>query len=62
MPLFRYIAAMTKREEHSESGTILARTKEDAKKTLQALQFDDIRLKRVTGLRSVIGRFTATIR
>ena len=62
MPLFRYTAAMSNREENSESGTILAHSEEDAKKRLRELRFDEIRVKRVKGIKGVIGRLTATIR
>jgi hypothetical protein len=60
--LFRYVAGMSDQEEYTESGTILAHSEEEAKKKLRALHFDQIRLKRVTGLRGVVGRLTATIR
>ena len=62
MPLFRYTVSMTGREEYTESGTILAHSEEEAKKKLKALKFDQIRVRRVEGLKGVLGRLTATIK
>jgi len=62
VPLFRYVVSMTAREEYAESGTILASSEEEAKKKLKALKFDQIRVKRVEGLKGVLGRFRATIK
>jgi len=60
--LFRYAAVASSREDYAERGTIIAETEEEAKKKLRALRFDQIRLHKVTGLRAVLGRFTATIK
>lgn len=62
MPLYKYVATTTSREEHSESGTIVARTEEEAAKKLKQLRFDRVQLKKVAGLMGFVGQFTANIR
>lgn len=62
MPLYKYVATATSGEDHSEGGTVVARTEEEAKKKLQKLHFDQIRLKKVAGLLGFVGQFTANIK
>ncbi len=62
MPLYKYVATATSREEHSESGTVVARTEEEAKKKLKQLRFDQIQVKKVAGLMGLVGQFTANIK
>lgn len=62
MALYHYSAATKAREDHTESGTVFARNEEDARKKLRALRFDHIHLRKITGLRRLIGRFTANVR
>ncbi len=60
--LYRYTAAMSTREDHTEKGTVRAVSEKDAKKKLKALRFDRIHIRKVNGLRSVFGQLTATIK
>ena len=62
VPLYRYTASKSSREDALEEGTIVALSEEEAKKKLKALQFDSFRLRRINGLRGVIGQLSATIR
>lgn len=62
MPLYKYLATATSGEDHSESGTVVARTEEEAKKKLKQLRFDQIHIKKVAGLMGFVGQFTANIR
>lgn len=62
MPLYKYVATETSREEHSESGTVVARTEEEARKKLKQLRFDEIHIKKVAGLMGLVGQFTANIK
>ena len=62
MALYRFNAETKSREEHMESGTIVAQSKEDAKKKLKALQFVHIYVKRVGGVKGFFGKFTAGIK
>jgi len=58
--LFKYTASTG--EDHRERGTIIARTEDDAKKKLRAMQFQEIHIKRVDGFMGWIGRLTADIK
>jgi len=62
VPLYKYVATETSREEHSESGTVVARNEEEAKNKLKQLRFDQVRIKKVAGLMGLVGQFTANIR
>lgn len=62
MPLYKYVATASSREEHTESGTIVAKTKEEATKKLNQLKFDRVQLRKVAGLMGLVGQFTANIR
>ena len=62
MPVYRYTASASSREDHTESGTILADSEEEAKNKLKALRFDKTHLKRVGGIAGLFGRWTATIK
>lgn len=62
MAVFEYKASMKDREDFFESGTIVARDELEARKKLQALKFDHIRLKRIGGVAGLLKRFTADIK
>lgn len=62
MPLYKYVATATAREDHSESGTVVARTEEEARKKLRQLRFDQVQVKKVAGLMGFVGQFTANIK
>lgn len=62
MPLYKYVATANTGEDHSESGTVVARTEEEAKKKLKGLHFDQIHLKKVMGLMGLMGQLTANIK
>jgi len=62
MPTYRYTASASSREDHTESGTILADSEEEAKKKLKGYRFDQIHLRRVGGVAGLLGRWTATIK
>lgn len=60
MTLYRYTASA--REEHTESGTVLANSVEEAQKKLKALQFQKVHIKKVGGLMGLVGRWVADIK
>ena len=62
MPVYRYQASAKNREDHVESGTVVARNEEDAKAKLLKLRFGSIRLKRLGGLSGIFKRFTADVK
>lgn len=62
MAVFRYKAIKTKGEEFTESGTIVARDKGEAKIKLIQHGFDKVRLKRIRGMAALWARFTADIK
>jgi len=62
VPLYKYLAMASSGEEHTESGTIVADSEEEATKKLQELKFDRVQLKKVAGLKGLVGQFTANIR
>lgn len=62
MVLYRYTASAKNREEMVEKGTVLAASEAEARKKLENLQFDRIKLKRVDGISGLFKRFTADVR
>ena len=60
MTLYKYTA--TAREEQRESGTVLAQSEQEAQKKLMALQFQKVHVKKVGGLRGLVGRWVADIK
>jgi hypothetical protein len=50
------------REEMTESGTIVARDEENARKKLERLDLVDVRLKRIGGISGLFKSLTADIR
>lgn len=61
MAVFKYVATSLS-EEHTETGTIVAENEAQARKRLKSMKFDQIHLKKLNGLSSLINRFTATIK
>lgn len=47
MAVFQYKAVDKRREDHSESGTVLASTEEEARQKLKRLHLENVRIKRV---------------
>ena len=62
MAVFNYVATVRKREEFTERGTISARNEKEAEQKLLALDFSDVRLKRISGVGAIFKQFTADIR
>ena len=62
MALYRYSAGMKSREDLTESGTIVAQSEVEAKKKLEALKFDHIRLRKMQGWKAFVGQFRPTIK
>ena len=62
MPVYEYKASAKDREEHTESGKVVARDEADARAKLKPLQFERIKLKRLSGLDAFFSKFTADIK
>lgn len=62
MAVFQYTAVDKRREDHVESGTVVAQNEDEARKKLQRLNFDVLRVKKMKGLSSILKSFTADIR
>lgn len=60
--VFRYTGVNKKREDYEESGTVVARDKVEAIQKLRSLELDDIRLKKLGGIRSFIKALTADVK
>ncbi|MBN2307764.1 MAG: hypothetical protein JXR94_02265 [Candidatus Hydrogenedentes bacterium] len=62
MAVFRYTVTMANREDHVETGTVVARNEKEAKKKLEGLDLGNARLKRLGGVTGLIKTFTADIK
>ena len=63
MAVYRFRVVLSHREDHVESGTVVARDEDDAKHKLQKLfEVGSIRLTRVGGLSGFLKSLTADIR
>ena len=60
MALYKYTAIV--REEQRESGTVLADNEQEAQEKLKALQFQKVQIKKVGGLKGLMGRWVANIK
>jgi len=61
--VFKYRVVLTQREGYVESGTVLARSEEEAREKLRKyFGAGHIRLKRVTGLAALFKSFSADIK
>jgi len=60
--VYRYSATRRNREDHSESGTVLARNESEARDKLKRLDLDDIRLKKVSGFSGIWKRISVDVR
>ena len=62
MPVFKYVGIKREREEREESGTVVARDKDDAKKKLEPYGFSHVRLKPLGGISGIFGTFMADVK
>ena len=62
MAVFRYTASIRGREEHEESGTVVAKNQEEAKQKVKALDFTAVRVRPVKFFAGLILKWTADVR
>lgn len=62
MAVFQYVASSSAREDHVESGTIVASSEAEAKVKLKEYHFDNIKTKKLGGISGIFRRFTADIK
>ena len=60
--VYRYTASVKNREEHIESGTVVARDKAEAREKLKAYNYDRISFKRLRGWSALVSKLTADVR
>jgi hypothetical protein len=61
--VFRYTVTLYDREEHVEAGTVLARNEDEAKEKVGRLfQIDQLKLRRLNGISSLLKSITADIK
>ena len=62
MAVFNYTASVRNREEHIETGTVVAQNEREAKEKLAELDFDNIKLRKLGALASFLKQLTADVR
>jgi hypothetical protein len=62
MAVFQYNGTVKNREDHEESGTVVAQNETEAKSKLAALNLKSVRLKRLSGVSAFLKKLTADIR
>lgn len=62
MAVYQYTGTIKEREEYTESGTIVADSEKDARAKLETMRFQNVRLKKLGGIKGLIKSFTADIR
>lgn len=62
MSVYRYTASSRDREEHLETGTVVAHNTEDARRKLKEFDFDKISFKRLSGWSALVSKFTANVK
>lgn len=62
MAVYRYQASAKNREDHIETGTVVARNEAEAKKKLQDLDFDRVKVKKIGGFSGIFRKFGADVR
>ena len=60
--VFEYTAMKREREEHVETGTVVAQSEQDALTKLAQFQYDNVRLRRMGGFKGFLKSFTADIK
>jgi len=62
MAVFQYVGIVRNREDHEESGTVIAQTETEAKDKLAHCNLKSVRLKRLSGFNAFVRKLTADIR
>jgi hypothetical protein len=62
MAVFEYAGVVKNREDVVETGTVIAKSEDDARGKLRGLGFKDLRLKKLGGVSSLIRQFSADVR
>ena len=62
MAVYKYTAVASNKEQHVETGTVIARDKVDAYHKLRQHNLGDIRLKRIEGMSALFHKMSADIK
>ena len=60
--VFRYTGSVNHGEEHTESGTVVARNRDEALEKLKPFKYDRLSFKRLHGWSALISKFTADVK
>ena len=60
--LYKYTVTYKNREDFMETGTVVAKDEDDAKRKLKRLEFDKVKLKKQVGISALFRQFTADIK
>lgn len=61
MSVYKYRVTIGK-EDFEEEGTVVAKDESEAREKLRILEFTSVSLKKLTGLKAAVKKFTADIR
>ena len=62
MGIYKYTASIAERENFTEEGTVLADSEDEARRKLKQYRFDNIHIKKLTGLSAIVKRFSVDIK
>lgn len=62
MAVFEYTAMDKRREDHVESGTVVADNEDEARKKLRRLNYEVVRVKKMKKISGFFKAFTADVR
>ena len=62
MVVYKYSGIRKDREDHVETGTVLARNEVGAREKLKRLSLTEVHLKRIKGISGFLKRLTADVR
>ena len=62
MAVYRFSATMHEHEDNEESGTVVAHNKQEALEKLKQYKYDDVRLRKIGGVKGFLKSFTADVK
>lgn len=62
MAVYQYTGVVKNREDFAETGTVLARSEDEARNKLEPFNFREVKLIRLDGIKSFVKQFTADVR
>lgn len=62
MSVYKYRILLNRGEEFEEEGTVVAKDEAEAKQKLKPLKYNEIHLKKLSGINALFKQFTADVR